>query len=170
MREIVGPGLVTGAEMHRKLWEFAMLGIYLADSGVLHDETEALAIAAGCEAPLYWLANRVGRVVATDIYGAGDFAFRAAAATMLDDPAAFSPYPYREDRLDVRPMNALALDFPDDSFDVVYSLSSIEHFGGPAETAQAAREMARVLRPGGHAIVVTECLLARHVLDIPLVN
>jgi SAM-dependent methyltransferase len=156
--------------MHRKYWECAMFGIYLEDAGVLHERTEALATAAGSDPTVYWLANRIGRVVATDIYGEGSFAGREAAATMLTDPASFAPYPYREDRLEVRSMNALALDFPDASFDVVYSISSIEHFGGPAETAQAAREMARVLRPGGHVLLATECLLGRHVLDVPLVN
>lgn len=170
LREIAGPGLQPGSEMHRKLWEYAMLGLYLSESGALGEEAAALAVAAGSEEPLYWLANRVGRVVATDIYGEGDFAYREAAATMLTDPTAFAPYPYREDRLEVSSMNALALDLPDACFDIVYSLSSIEHFGGPVETARAAREMARVLRPGGHMIVVTECLLTRHVLDIPLVN
>lgn len=170
LREIVGPGVQPGTERHRKYWEFAMLGLYLAESGALRDDASALAIAAGTEAPLYWLANRVGRIVATDIYGQGDFAEREASSGMLRDPAAFAPYPFREDRLEVRSMDALDLQFPDRSFDIVYSLSSIEHFGGPSETARAAREMARVLRPGGHAILTTECLLGRHVLDLPLVN
>lgn len=170
LREIAGPALEPGRETHRKLWEYAMLGLYLDESGALREDAEALAIAAGSEEPLYWLANRVGRVVATDIYGEGDFAYREAAATMLSDPAALAPYPYREDRLEVHSMNALELEFADESFDIVYSLSSIEHFGGPPEKARAAREMARVLRPGGHLVIVTECLLGRHVLDVPLVN
>ena len=170
LREIAGPGVEPGMEMHRKLWEYAMLGLYLSDADALREDAEALAIAAGSEEPLYWLANRIGRVVATDIYGEGDFAYREATATMLTDPAAFAPYPYRQDRLEVRSMNALELDFPDESFDIVYSLSSIEHFGGPPETAAASREMARVLRPGGHLVIVTECLLGRHLLDVPLVN
>jgi len=170
LREIAGPGLDRATEMHRKLWEFAMLGIYLEDAGALGPDAEALAIAAGSEAPLFWLANRIRRVVATDIYGEGDFAGREAAASMLTNPAAFAPYPYRRDHLEVRNVNALALDFPDESFDIVYSISSIEHFGGPAQKARAAREMARVLRPGGHAVVITECLLGRHPLDVPFVN
>lgn len=170
LRDIAGPNLRPGAEIHRKLWEYAMLGLYLSDAGVLREDVAALAVAAGSEEPLYWLANRIGRVVATDIYGEGDFADREASASMLTDPAAFAPYPYRSDRLEVLGMNALELDFPAETFDVVYSLSSIEHFGGPAETAAAAREMARVLRPGGHLVIVTECLLGRHPLDLPLVN
>ena len=84
---------------------------------------------------------------------------------MLVDPAAHAPFPYREDRLEVRWMDARRLDFPDESFDVVFSLSSIEHFGSPAEIAGSAREMGRVLKQGGHAFVVTECFVRRHVLN-----
>ena len=43
-----------------------------------------------------------------------------------------------------------ALPFRDASFDAIYSMGTIEHF---AETEQAVKEMARVLKPGGCAIV-----------------
>ncbi len=169
LREIA-PGHEPDEELRRKFWEYAMLGLYLEEAGALREDADALAVAAGHEEPLFWMANRVRRVVATDIYGEGGFAAREADASMLEDPGAFAPYPYREDHLDVRSMNALDLDFPDGSFDIVFSLSSIEHFGGPADVQRAAQEMARVLRPGGHLIIVTECLVGHHVLDRPLVQ
>ncbi len=169
IREIV-PGLEPDAELHRKYWEFAMLTLFLEDVGRLDDNTHALAVGAGHETVLFWLANRIGRVVATDIYGEGSFAGREADATMLDDPRSFSPYPYREDRLEVRHMDARKLDFPDESFDVVFSLSSIEHFGRPDGVVEASREIGRVLRPGGVAFIATECFLRRHPLNAPLVQ
>lgn len=43
-----------------------------------------------------------------------------------------------------------AIPFSDGSFDAVYSMGTIEHFD---ETEQAVAEIARVLRPGGRAIV-----------------
>jgi SAM-dependent methyltransferase len=49
--------------------------------------------------------------------------------------------------------------FPEPLFDAVYSLSSIEHFGGHERASQAVREMARVLVPGGIACVATELVL-----------
>jgi SAM-dependent methyltransferase len=169
IREIV-PGLESEAELHRKYWEFAMLTLFLEDVGKLDDASRALALGAGHETVLFWLANQMGRVVATDIYGEGSFAGREADVTMLDDPKSFSPYPYREDHLDVRHMDARKLDFPDESFDVVFSLSSIEHFGRPDGVVEASREIGRVLRPGGVAFIVTECYLRRHPLDAPPVQ
>src|SRR4051794_20779196 len=139
-----------------------MLALFLEETGQLHDETHALAVGAGDERIVFWLATRLGRVVATDIYGEGDFAGREARASMLDDPAAHAPYPYRENHLEVRWMDARKLDFPDASFDVVFSLSSFEHFGTPQDIVQASKEMGRVLKPGGHAFVVTECFVERH--------
>jgi SAM-dependent methyltransferase len=166
LREIE-PGRTPTEELHRKLWEYALLGLFLQEVGALREDADVLSIAAGHEAPLYWMANRVARMVATDIYGQGSFSGREADSSMLTDPASFAPYPYREDHLEVRDMNALQLDFSDASFDIVFSLSSIEHFGGPRAAAQAAREMSRVLRPGGYLVIVTECLVENNVLDWP---
>jgi SAM-dependent methyltransferase len=42
------------------------------------------------------------------------------------------------------------LPFPDNTFDAIYSMGTIEHFD---ETERAVAEMARVLKPGGRAIV-----------------
>jgi len=158
------------AHVERKVWEFAMLALFLEEAGRLHEGTSALATGAGEERVVFWLANRIGRVVATDIYGEGSFAEREALATMLTDPASHAPFPYREERLEVAYADARALPFEDASFDVVFSLSSIEHFGGPRDVACAASEMGRVLRPGGHAFVATECFVRLHPLETALAD
>jgi len=56
-------------------------------------------------------------------------------------------------------MDARQLDFADASFDAVFSLSSIEHFGGPEGITRSAAEIGRVLKPGGVAFLVTEMFL-----------
>jgi SAM-dependent methyltransferase len=169
IHEIV-PGLEPPADLHRKYWEYATLTLFLEDVGLLDDDTDVLSVGAGHEEVLYWLCNHVRRVAATDIYGEGGFADREADRSMLTDPSAFAPYPYREDRLDVRKMDARALEFADESFDVVFSLSSIEHFGSPADIARASREIGRVLKPGGYAFIVTECFTGSHPLNSKLVQ
>ena len=162
IRSIV-PGHDERAELRRKFWEYAMLTLFLEDVGKLDERAVALSVGAGHEEVLFWLTNRIQRVVAIDIYGQGTFA--EADDAMLRDPARFAPYPYRQDRLDVRRMDARSLEFEDAAFDVVFSLSSIEHFGSTRDIQQAAREIGRVLRPGGHGFIVTECFLSRHLTN-----
>ena len=141
-----------------------MLTLFLEDSGLLSEDTRILSTGAGHETVLFWLANRVEKVVATDIYGEGSFSEPEADRTMLSDPTSFSPYPYRESHLEVKHMDATRLEFPEDSFDAVFTLSSIEHFGSWANIRKSAQEMSRVLRPGGVAFVATECFLGRGAL------
>jgi SAM-dependent methyltransferase len=56
-------------------------------------------------------------------------------------------------------MDALDLRFEDSTFDAVYSLSAIEHFGAVEGAKRALGEMARVLKPGGIAALTTECIV-----------
>jgi len=164
IRDVV-PERDPRVHVERKVWEIGMLVLFLADVDRLNRETRVLAVGAGQERVLFWLAERVGHLVATDIYGTGPFAAKEAPATMLTDPARHAPGPYPQERLETRFMDARALDFPDASFDVAFSLSSFEHFGGPSDVMRAARELGRVLRPGGHAFIATDCFLRRHPLD-----
>ena len=160
IRELI-PERDPRAHAERKVWEYALLTLFLRDVGRLHDGTHALAVGAGDERVLFWLANHLGRVVATDIYGEGEFADSEGAVSMLEDPRSHAPFPYREDRLEVMWMDGRELAFPDAGFDVVFSLSSLEHFGSGRDIARAAGEIGRVLRPGGHAFITTECYIAQ---------
>ncbi len=120
-----------------------------------------LGVGAGHELLLYFLANQAGMVTATDLYE-GDWAkanVREGDPAVLADPGRYAPFPYREERLRFLRMDGRELAFPDRSFDVVYSLSSIEHFGGHAAAGRAMAEMQRVLRPGGVAAVATELVV-----------
>ncbi len=74
----VVPQVAGDARLHRKYWEYALLTLFLEDLGLLRDDVEVLSVGAGQEEALFWLANRVGRVVAADIYGEGSFADREA--------------------------------------------------------------------------------------------
>jgi SAM-dependent methyltransferase len=58
--------------------------------------------------------------------------------------------PLGTDGLDLRVMDACTLEFPDESFDCILSVSVFEHIH---DVGAATREMARVLRPGGVAYV-----------------
>ncbi len=77
---------------------------------------------------------------------------------MLTDPEALAPkgYPWNPSRLVVQHMNALDLRYEDGSFDGIFSCGSIEHFGTLEDIARSAREMGRVLKPGGVLTLATE--------------
>ena len=148
--------------MHRKSYEFTQLVYGLSRLGRVRDDATVLSVGAGHESPLYWLANRVRGVVATDLY---EGAWQSAQAQegdpdVLRRPEDYAPFPYRQERLTFLRMNGLQLAFRPDTFDVAYSLSSIEHFGGTAGAATAIDEMARVVKPGGLLVVATEYLLS----------
>ncbi len=149
-------------EQHRKRFEWVQCAYGLERLSVLGPNATVLGVGAGHERVLFYLANRSRLTVATDLYAG---AFTGSVAHEADpgfaaDPDRFAPFPYRRDHLAVLRADGTRLPFRDQAFDVVYSLSSIEHFGGHDAAAVAMREMARVLRPGGVACVATELVLA----------
>ncbi len=77
--------------------------------------------------------------------GAHVFGVDISAPIVVKARAAFRGRPLKCAVSDVR-----ELPFRDGCFDAIYSMGTIEHFD---ETAHAVDEIARVLKPGGHAIV-----------------
>jgi SAM-dependent methyltransferase len=144
---------------HRKAWEFAQLMNGAARLGAINPESLVLSVAAGHERPIYAFTNEARMVFATDIYGAGEFSDRESASTMLTNPDAFAPFPYKRNRLVVQYMNALDLRHEDSTFDLVFCLSSIEHFGGFDGGRRSLQEMHRVCKPGGIVMLTTECVV-----------
>jgi len=144
--------------MHRKSYEFTQLLFGLERLGAIGENARVLSVGAGHECPLYWLANRVARVYATDLYDqAWQSAFgREGDSAVLSDASTFAPFEYRRDHLSFLRMDGSRLAFRDSTFDVVYSLSSIEHFGGLEGARRSVGDMARVLKPGGILALATE--------------
>jgi SAM-dependent methyltransferase len=115
-------------------------------------------VGAGHESLAYWLANRVRLVIAADLYpGAWQSSGASEGdARVLQHPEEFAPFAYRRDHLRFLQMDGRGLAFRDGTFDVAYSLSSIEHFGGWPGARIAVEEMTRVLVPGGLLVIATE--------------
>ena len=175
---------------YRKDWEVAMAVLALERGGALRPDARILGVGAGNEPTIFHLTGIVGEVHATDLYLAeppprpkslsrrlgnlsralaevvrpsrhGARAWEESANLhMFLDPGRYWPRPWNARRLVVQHMNGLELRYEDDSFDGLFSSGSIEHFGGHAEVSRAAREMARVLAPGGILSISTEYRLA----------
>jgi len=148
--------------MHRKPYEFAQLVFGCRRLGILRDDATIVSVGAGHELVLYWLANHARRVIATDLYEGEwqDIQGREGDPGVIRKPEDYAPFPYRRDRLTFMRMDGRRLAFRDNTFDISYSLSSIEHFGGLPGAAETLREMGRVLKPGGILALATEFVLA----------
>ena len=143
---------------HRKDWEYVRTAIGLEKLGVLKHDSVALSVGSGHENLMYYLTNRVRKVIGIDVYDSAQWP-REGNPGVLIDPDKFAPFEYRSYRLELRRMNACDLGYDDETFDFAYSLSSIEHFGGHEKAALAMREMERTLKTGGVACVVTEFVI-----------
>jgi SAM-dependent methyltransferase len=147
--------------IHRKDWEWALGIIAMRRFGKLNEKSTAVGVGSGREAILFYLANKVKRVYATDLYKVKDW-MEAAPSDFPENPKKYAPFPYKEDALTVLRMDGTKLEFPSESFDIAFSFSSIEHFGGGKNHSGALRslrEMERVLKPGGLAVITTEYII-----------
>lgn len=147
-------------QIHRKDWEWALGMIAMKRFGKLNENNKAIGVGAGKELILYYLANHIGHVYATDLYSTKDWE-NFAPSDFPENPGKYSPFSYNQSVLTVLRMNATQLEFPSNSSDIVFSFSSIEHFGGDnySGALKSLKEMERVLKPGGIAVVATEYII-----------
>ena len=147
----------------RKGWEWTQTIWGLDRLGMLSPESRGIGVGAGRECVIFWLGDRIGQVVATDLYGNAAWTAEGgqeADPAVLENPQAFCPRPIDTDAIEFRTMDGTDLSYySDGSFDFAWSLSSIEHFGSHDRAGDAVREMARVVRAGGVLAVATEYLL-----------
>ena len=158
-----------GGEVVRKSYEWTQCIYGLALLDALKPDARALGVGAGHEPVIFWLAEQIGQVTATDLYGNETWENSPGAegsAKVLDAPEQYCARPFAREKVTFQSADGTKLPFADDSFDICWSLSSIEHFGGHAAAAIAMREMARVTKPGGIVCVASEVLL-RHEKDHP---
>ena len=161
------PDFPVGRE-YRKYWEVAMTLRAFRALGALREDAKVLGVGAGHEATIYWLTRHVEKVVATDLYEQEDIWSESdSGSEMLTDPGRYWDGAWNPERLEVRHMSGLDLDFEDESFDAIFSSSSIEHFGDFADVRRSVEEMFRVVRPGGVVALATEFRLEGPGLGLP---
>src|SRR5215212_1259975 len=147
--------------IHRKQWECAMGILAMKRFNKLNEHSLVLGVAVGTESIPFYLANKVEHVYATDLYGELDKWDKSAPSTFLNNPKKYAPFPYKEDALTVLRMNGTRLEFPSETFDIAFSFSSIEHFGGENHEGalKSLKEMERVLKKDGIAVIATEYII-----------
>ena len=91
---------------------------------------------------------RDGRVVAVDIWKSEDLSSNSRKRTeaVIDAEGV-------ADRVEIREADATKLPFDDESFDIVLSNLCIHNISTPEGRRRASEEAARVLKPGGRAVI-----------------
>jgi SAM-dependent methyltransferase len=146
--------------IHRKDWEWALGIIAMQRFYKLNNNSMAIGIGVGREEVIFYLANNLGSVYATDIYD-GEQWGNFAPSDFPENPKKYAPFSYKEDALTVLRMDGTNIEFTSETFDIAFSFSSIEHFGGKNHVGalQSVKEMERVLKKGGIAVIATEYII-----------
>lgn len=148
--------------VHRKGWEWTHCLYGLRQLGMLKPEHRAVGIGAGREPVIYYLADHIAHVTATDLYGEAAWSSgggKESDLALIEESKKFCPSSVDFSKITFENQDGTNLLFADNSFDFAWSLSSIEHFGGHGAARQAIQEMGRVVRPGGIVAVATEMLM-----------
>ena len=146
-------------DFSKRSWEWALAIVAMRRFGKLNDNSKAIGIASAKEPLLFYLANSINHVYATDLCDSTKD--RNAPSDFPENPKKYAPFPYKEDALTALRMDATNLEFPSESFDIAFSISSIEHFGGKNHSGalRCLKEIERVLKAGGISVITTEYIL-----------
>ncbi len=158
--EIEKPEVNRKGFIHRKDWEWALGVVAMKRFGKLNKNSRAIGVGCAIEEVLFYLTNRLGHVYATDLYDGKSWK-NLVPADFPENPKKYAPFPYNEDALTVLRMDGTKLEFPSENFDIAFSFSSIEHFGGKNHLGalRCLREIERVLKRGGIAVIATEYII-----------
>lgn len=143
----------------RKYFEYYQLIRGCEKFNLLNDNITTLSIASGREQITYYLTNFMCQVFMTDLYGDDAHASEKNLHIMIKDPMVNCKVKCNEQRLVTQYMNALNLRYPDNFFDLTYSICAIEHFGGIDAFIKSVEEMTRVTKTGGYIYITTECII-----------
>lgn len=137
----------------RKAWEFIQIYQGLNHLGLLNGEANIIGLGVGHECLIYAFTNVCQGVIATDLYESQEWSTAAMAVQEVYDR---NPFPYQPNRLTVQHMDMTQIEYPDASFDFVWSCCAIEHVNNFRDLHKVYQEIHRVLKPGGIAALTTE--------------
>jgi SAM-dependent methyltransferase len=148
-------GRTGGGGSDAVLWEAAMSLRALDSAGAAAPGRRIAGIGAGAGALVFALARRGAMVFAVDRYLEHvTEAPHVAPSGMLDRPDSYVAAPIPRGHVLGVHSSPMRLNLPSDSVDGVFSLG-LERLGSLDDVAAAAREMGRILRPGGVAVIAT---------------
>lgn len=147
------PGDIACDSLH---WQCAMALRAFEQAGASAFGRLIAGIGAGTDATLFSLARRGAVVLAVDRYLDRTPTSDASPAGMLIDPSRYTDVGTPRGHVIALRSNPTQLNLPSNSLDAVFCTHCLEHLGSLEKVALAAREIGRVLKPGGVASIATE--------------
>ena len=141
---------------NRKIWEMIMVINSFKTLNVLNPNSELLGVGVAKEETISMLSNLVKRIFATDIYLNGGSWSNLYEKDLLIDARPYMNKYYNHKKVVWQHVDGRDLPYEDNSFDGIFSCSSIEHFGDEKEIRKSIEEIHRVLKPDGIAAISTE--------------
>jgi arsenite methyltransferase len=143
--------VATGSYLYSTLRGKFLVWAQLLDDLHLHGDEDLLDVGCGRGAVLLAAARRLpeGHAVGVDLWRRRDQTGNTRTAAERNAVAEGVA-----DRVEFLDADARALPLPDASFDVVVSSLTLHNIAETDQRAQALREVARVLRPGGRLRIV----------------
>ena len=143
----------------RKSWEFTIMSYGLDKLGCFSGTKVALGLGCLRESLIYLYTNRFKHTYATDVAyypEGGTCPKRWGSEGYTVDEVYESTIPYDKSKLTVLYMDMRNLDFEDETFDVIWCSSSVEHVGDLSEVLTCFKEVERTLKPNGIFSITTE--------------
>lgn len=152
----------------RKWWEWDYISACVDELNISNDAL-VVGLGAGHEPLMHHFTNRFHKVVATDLYSS-ETNWAEAKFGNLKEVKDSSPIPFKKDRLDVLNADMRSVPMDAGTVDLIWSCSSIEHIYCFKDFVGVFKEISRLLKPGGYAVLTTEFCLGSGHYHLPHLN
>jgi SAM-dependent methyltransferase len=153
----------------RKYWEWRYIVECARELDLLKAKTRALGTGVGKEPVMFYFARILQDVVATDLFSQSTI-WHEARCHEIEQVYEASPFPYPREHLKIYSADMRQVPEESGSFDFVWSCGSLEHVPTLFDTYLSLKEIHRLLKPGGYAIITTEYCLSEPPYLLPGLN
>lgn len=164
------PAADPGRALLRKWWEWDYLADCAEQLDLIGPERVGVGLGVGVESIMYYFARHCRQVIATDLYSSDTSWREARFGDFREAVQKRSPFHLPDGRLLVENADMRHLPVAAASQDFAWSTSSIEHVPTLTSLIEVYAELARVLKPGGCALLTTEFCLSQPPYLLPHLN